>query len=86
MGKAKKVEVVKSEEVKNVTSTEQGFKAKDLSLEKRVELYSKDFESFKLEKLEQYGLMLDVEMARLPKGTFPRMVLTDPTKTNEKNN
>ncbi len=78
MAKAKEVKVVAP-----AVNTE--FKAKDLSLEKRVELYSKDFEAFKKEKYEEYGLQLDVEMARLPKGTFPRMVLVDPTKTNENN-
>lgn len=67
MAKAKKVESI-------VTS---GMQAKDLSLEKRVELYNKEYEKFKNDMSEQYGLTLDVELIYHPKGTMPRMVIVD---------
>lgn len=85
MAKAeKKVTVAKKEIVaapvdggKAVVSS---FQAKDLSQEKRIELYTADYEAFKKEKADQYGLMLDVELAFTPKGIVPRQVLIDLVK------
>jgi hypothetical protein len=57
-----------------------------LSLEKRVELYQKEFDVFKEENSKKYGLVIDCEIAVLPKGIFPRMVLVDLTKKNEQAN
>jgi hypothetical protein len=62
------------------------YQASDLSLEKRVELYQKEFDVFKEENSKKYGLVIDCEIAVLPKGIFPRMVLVDLTKKNEQAN
>lgn len=74
MAKAKKVEDKQEVVVKGVPSP---YAASDLSLEKRVELYSAEFEKFKTDNENQFGLKIDVELAHTAKGIFPRMVLVD---------
>lgn len=56
---------------------ESTISAKDLSLEKRIELYQAEFNKFKDAMGDTYGLTLDVEIVYHPKGSVPRMVLVD---------
>lgn len=82
MAKAKVKEEVAAVEDNSIPS---GMKAKDLSLEKRVDMYSKEFEKFKATNAEVFGLMIDVELAHLAKGIFPRMILVDLLKNQQQN-
>lgn len=80
MAKAKNKEVkaeIVSSESGAVPTPYQGMQAKDLSLEKRVELYGKEFDKFKSDMANQFGLNIDVEVMVHPKGIMPRMVLVD---------
>ena len=55
----------------------EGFKASDLSVEKRVELFTAEFEKFNKETSEQFGIALSVEIVTHPKGIVPRLTLVD---------
>ncbi len=66
-----------------VMSIPEGMQAKDLSVEKRVQLFSADFEKFKAEMSQTYGLTIGVELAGYPNALFPRMTLIDLLKKNE---
>lgn len=50
---------------------------KDLSVEKRVELFNKEFEDFKTHTENNFGLKIDVEIVFNKKGIIPRVVLVD---------
>lgn len=65
-----KAKVKTKEEVKEVGG-------KNLSLEKRMELYEKDFNKFKETMSEQWGLSLGLELMYTPRGMFPRLTLVD---------
>lgn len=69
MAKAKKVEVKEA-----VPSP---YAPTDLSLEKRVEMYSKEFDKFKSDMENTFGLRIDMELVFNPRGIVPRMVLVD---------
>lgn len=77
MGKAKLK--VKEEE----TKLPEGMKAKDLSVEKRVELFTKEFEKFNEETREAFGIALSVELVFNPKGVVPRLTLVDLLKQED---
>lgn len=72
MAKVNKKEVKKEE-----AGIPSGMQARDLSVEKRGEIFSQNFEKFKTQNLELLGMTLDVEQAYTPKGAFPRMVMID---------
>lgn len=78
MAKAKKVEITKE-----IESPYMGTSAKDLSIEKRVELFNSEYEKFKVDMENTFGLKIDVELVYHPKGTVPRVVLVDLLKNNE---
>ncbi len=60
--------------------------AKDLSLEKRIELYNVDFEKFKKETADKYGLALTTEIVYTPQAAVPRLTLYDLLKDANKEN
>ena len=74
--------VTKKETVGGVPA---GMTSKDLSLEKRVELYSTAFEEFKAKMVEEFGLALEVELLTTPRAIVPRLTLVDLQKKNEQN-
>lgn len=74
--------VTKKEKVGGVPA---GMTSKDLSLEKRVELYSTAFEEFKAKMVEEFGLALEVELLTTPRAIVPRLTLVDLQKKNEQN-
>lgn len=82
MGKAvkKKEEVAEKVEDGAVLSP---FQPKDLSLEKRIELFQTEFNEWKDEMANKYGLSLDVELTGLPRAIVPRLVLVDLTKKQD---
>lgn len=51
--------------------------AKDLSLEKRIELYQEAFDAFKKYAATEFGLTLDIELAGMPRAIIPRMIVVD---------
>lgn len=54
-----------------------GMQAKDLSVEKRIELYQEVVKKFDAEMSQIYGLSIGVELNISTKGIFPKMVLVD---------
>lgn len=77
MGKAK----LKEKEVGNIP---EGMQIKDLSPEKRSELYQVELQKFDAEMTKVYGISLSAEISYTPRGIFPRLVLVDTlTKANE---
>jgi hypothetical protein len=75
MGKANK----KNETVEVVESN---IQPKDLSIEKRCELYNKERDTALASLTEKYGLAEDIELVFNRKGIIPRVVLMDLTAKN----
>jgi hypothetical protein len=74
MGKANKKEVSNN------------LKAKDLSVEKRVELYQAALTQFDKESIEKYGMSVGAELRITKQGIQPLLVLVDVlAQQNEKN-
>ena len=63
-----------------------GMKASDLSVEKRVELFTKEFEKFNKETAETFGIQLGVEIAYTPRAIVPRLTVVDLLKKNDNQN
>lgn len=59
------------------------FHESDLSLEKRVALYQEEFDKWKKEMADRYGLTLGVELTGYPKALVPQMVLLDLMKNKK---
>ena len=80
--KAKEEGVLKEE-----VSLPTGIKASDLTVEKRVELFTKEFEKFNKETSETFGIRLGVELNYAPQAIVPRLTVIDLLqKKNEKEN
>ena len=79
-----KAKLLKVEEV--TSGIPSGMQAKDLSLEKRMELYQADFKKFNEEMAETYGLSLATEIKYAPQAIVPRMVLVDLLKKQDGQN
>lgn len=60
-----------------------GMQAKDLSIEKRTELFQALFDKFAKEAGEQFGLGLGAEIVWTPRAAVPRLVVVDLLKKDE---
>lgn len=64
-----------------------GMKASDLTVEKRVELFTKEFEKFNKESADTFGIRLGVELNYAPQAIVPRLTVIDLlAKKNETQN
>ncbi len=81
MAKAEKKEVKETKVVP--PSLPGGMSAKDLSIEKRTELFNAAFQEFQKMGAETFGLKVGCQMAYLPQATVPRMVVIDLLNKNE---
>lgn len=54
-----------------------GMKASDLTVEKRVELFTKEFEKFNKETSETFGIRLGVELSYAPQAIVPKLTVID---------
>lgn len=75
-----KAELKKKEEVKVLG----GMSAKDLSIEKRQELFQAAYNKFEAEMKETLGLGIGCEILYTPRAAVPRLTLVDllPKKEN----
>ena len=62
---------------KEETKLPGGMKASDLSVEKRVELFTAEFEKFNKESAETFGIRLGVELNYAPQAIVPRLTVID---------
>lgn len=62
---------------KTETAIPSGMTAKDLTVEKRMELFMPTFEKFKQDTSDMFGLALACEIMATPQAIVPRMVLVD---------
>lgn len=69
----------------NTPSIPPGMTAKDLSPEKRIELFSAEFETFKKHAIDTYGLEIAVELVGMPRAIIPRIVVNDLLKNPDGN-
>lgn len=60
-----------------------GMQAKDLSVEKRSELYQQALAKFDKEATELYGMSVGVELKYTKQGIIPIMVVVDVLKNKE---
>lgn len=60
-----------------------GMKAKDLSLEKRVELATNEFDKFQELIKHQFGMSLGAELSGYPRAIVARLTLIDLLKKDE---
>jgi hypothetical protein len=74
-----KAQLKKKEEVVK----EEGFKAIDLTAEKRIELFVQAYQKFEKESAETFGVKLGVEQNYLPQAIVPKLVVIDLLKKNE---
>lgn len=75
--------VEKKKEVKVEEGIPAGMTAKDLSLEKRMQLYQTALKKFDDESSATYGISVSTELKITPQGIIPRMVLVDLLKKND---
>jgi len=62
------------------------LKSKDLSVEKRNELFIKAYQEFEKEASEKYGMRIGAQLAYSQQGIVPRLVTLDLLAKNENQN
>lgn len=77
MAKAEKKQLPSKKEVPT------GMSAKDLSVEKREELFQEAMQTFLNEAGETYGLTIDVQLIITRRGIVPRLVYIDLLKNTD---
>jgi hypothetical protein len=53
------------------------IKLTDLTIEKRTELFTKEFEKFSVSNADTLGCKIGLELAYLPQGVVPKLVVID---------
>ena len=81
---------VKKAQLKNKEETvevlPEGIKIKDLTVEKRIELFIKSYQEFEKKGIETFGCKLGVEQNYLPQAIVPKLVVIDLLKKDETKN
>ena len=79
--------MIEKKEDKKISAIPDGMEIKDLSVEKRIELYQKVLKDFDTEMSATFGVSLGAEIKFSPKGIVPVIVLIDLlAKKNEPQN